>query len=96
MATRSPAIRSIAASVALAAAVAAGAWPAAAHAASEKRLCADRVSVWDSPNGFVIAHVFRPQRMRLLAMTAQGGRWSLVHFEDVDLRGWILSRTLCR
>jgi hypothetical protein len=75
--------------------VAAGTRPAAAHAASAQRLCADRVSVWDSPDGFVVAHVFRPQRMRVLA-TTDHRHWSLVHFEDVDLRGWILSRAICR
>jgi hypothetical protein len=67
--------------------------PASAAAAS-RRLCADRVPVWDSPDGFVIAHMYRPQHVRVLA-TTDHRRWSLVQFSGVDLRGWILTRTLC-
>jgi hypothetical protein len=61
---------------------------------SSRHLCADRVPVWDSPDGFVIAHMYRPQHVRVLA-TTEHRRWSLVHFSGVDLRGWILTRTLC-
>jgi hypothetical protein len=69
--------------------------PASATAtASSRRLCADRVPVWDSPDGFVIAHMYRPQHVRVLA-TTDHRRWSLVHFSDTELRGWILTRTLC-
>jgi hypothetical protein len=65
-----------------------------ASAAASRHLCADRVAVWDSPDGFVIAHMYRPQHVRVLA-TTDHRRWSLVHFSGVDLRGWILSRALC-
>ena len=89
MATSSKAIRSFAVSAAILLLA-----PAAAHAAGEKRLCADRVSVWDSPDSFVIAHMYRPQRLRVLA-TTQHRQWALVHFLSGDLRGWILSGAIC-
>jgi hypothetical protein len=66
----------------------------ASAASSSRRLCADRVPVWDSPDGFVIAHMYRPQHVRVLA-TTDHRRWSLVHFSGIELRGWILTRTLC-
>ena len=80
------------ASAAVVLAVAAGASPAAAASRSE-RLCVDRVAVRDSPAGFVIAHLYRPQQLRVLG-TAQRRRWSLVRF-DGGPRGWIPSRAIC-
>jgi hypothetical protein len=88
------ATRSFLVSVVLVLAVAA-ARPATASAASTRSLCADTVSVWDSPGGFVIAHMFRPQTLRLLA-TADAHRWSLVYFTRAHLRGWVLSSAICR
>jgi hypothetical protein len=82
---------SVLVSAGLLAVAGAGAAPAAA---ASRRLCADRVAVWDSPDGFVIAHMYRPQQVSVLA-TTDHRRWSLVHFAAVDLRGWILTRALC-
>jgi hypothetical protein len=73
------------------------AWAAAgaprSAATSRARLCADRVAVYDTPGGFVIAHLYRPQRLRVLG-TAHRRRWSLVRF-DSGPRGWILTRRIC-
>ena len=47
--------------------------------------------VWDS---FVITHLYRPQKLRVLA-TTDHRTWSLVHFLSGNLRGWILSGAIC-
>lgn len=81
--------------VALLAVLVAGApAPATAASGTKKQLCADKVAVYDSPGGFVIAHLYRPQKLRVLG-TAQRRRWSLVRF-DSGPRGWIPTRKLCR
>jgi hypothetical protein len=69
--------------------------PAPAMAASgTKRLCADKAAVWDSPGGFVIAYLYRPQTLKVLG-TAHRRRWSLVRF-DSGPRGWIPTSKICK
>ena len=67
--------------------------PAPAAASGAKKLCADKVAVWDSPNGFVIAYLYRPQKLKVLG-TAHKRRWSLVRF-DSGPRGWIPTSKIC-
>jgi hypothetical protein len=66
---------------------------AAASSSGKQRICVDKVAVWDSPGGFVIAHLYRPQKLRVLG-TAHRRRWSLVRF-DSGPRGWIPTSKLC-
>ena len=79
--------------IALLLVVAAGAPAPAAAASGTERLCVDKVAVYDSPGGFVIAHLYRPQKLRVLG-TAKRRRWSLVRF-DSGPRGWIPTSKIC-
>jgi hypothetical protein len=65
-----------------------------ADAASTRKLCAASVVLRDSPNGFVIARLNRPQRFRVQRRSANR-RWSLVVTRD-GLAGWLPATSLCR
>ena len=49
----------------------------AAHASSTRRLCARSAILRDSPEGFVIGRLYRPQRLRYIRRSANR-RWALV------------------
>jgi hypothetical protein len=66
----------------------------AAHASSPRRLCARSAILRDSPEGFVIARLYRPQRLRYVRRSANR-RWALVRTR-AGLVGWIPYRSLCR
>jgi len=65
-----------------------------AHAASTRRLCARSAVLRDSPEGFVIGRLYRPQRLRYERRSANH-RWALVR-SRAGLTGWISFRSLCR
>jgi hypothetical protein len=65
-----------------------------ADAASTRRLCARAVVLRDSPEGFVIGRLYRPQRLRYVRRSANR-RWALVRTRT-GLAGWIPYRSLCR
>ena len=65
-----------------------------AHAASTRRLCAKSAVVRDSPEGFVIGRLYRPQRLRYIRRSANR-RWALVRTRS-GVAGWITYRSLCR
>ena len=67
---------------------------ASAEAASTRRLCARVATLRDSPEGFVIGRLYRPQRLRLERRSANR-RWALVRTR-AGLVGWIPHRSLCR
>jgi hypothetical protein len=73
-------------------ALAVAATPAAA-ASGKREICVDKVSVWDAPGGFVIAYLYRPQKLRVIG-TARRRTWSLVRFDDGP-RGWIPTSKIC-
>lgn len=69
--------------------------PAApADAAHTRRLCARVAALRDSPEGFVIGRLYRPQRLRYLRRSANR-RWALVRTR-ARVAGWIPARSLCR
>jgi hypothetical protein len=63
-------------------------------AASTRRLCARSASLRDSPAGFVIARLYRPQRLRYVRRSANR-RWALVRTR-AGVAGWIPYPSLCR
>jgi hypothetical protein len=65
----------------------------AAHASSTRRLCARSAILRDSPEGFVIGRLYRPQRLRYIRRSANR-RWALVRTRS-GLTGWITYRSLC-
>jgi hypothetical protein len=65
-----------------------------AHAASSRRLCARSAILRDSPEGFVIGRLYRPQRLRYIRRSANR-RWALVRTR-AGLVGWIHYRSLCK
>ena len=65
-----------------------------AHAASTRRLCARSAILRDSPEGFVIGRLYRPQRLRYIRRSANR-RWALVRTRS-GVAGWITYRSLCR
>jgi hypothetical protein len=65
-----------------------------AHASSSRRLCARSALLRDSPEGFVIGRLYRPQRLRYIRRSANR-RWALVRTR-AGLHGWIPYRSLCR
>ena len=67
---------------------------AAPAAASTRRLCARSASLRDSPEGFVIGRLYRPQRLRYIRRSANR-RWALVR-TPAAVAGWIPYRSLCR
>ena len=62
--------------------------------ASTRRLCASSAILRDSPEGFVIGRLYRPQRLRYIRRSANR-RWALVRTRS-GLAGWIRYRSLCR
>jgi phytoene/squalene synthetase len=64
-----------------------------AHADSARRLCARSALLRDSPEGFVIGRLYRPQRLRYLFRSANR-RWALVRTR-AGLAGWLPYRSLC-
>jgi hypothetical protein len=66
----------------------------AAQAASTRKLCARSALLRDSPEGFVIGRLYRPQRLRYVRRSANR-RWALVR-THAGLAGWIPYRSLCR
>jgi hypothetical protein len=75
----------------------AGATPAAAEAVPgakrERRLCVDKVTLRDSPLGYAIGHLNKPQRLRVVD-DAEEHRWVLVRSRR-GLSGWIPRKALC-
>jgi phytoene/squalene synthetase len=67
---------------------------ASAEAASTRRLCARVATLRDSPEGFVIGRLYRPQRLRLQRRSANR-RWALVATGG-GVTGWVRSGSLCR
>lgn len=68
---------------------------AAPAAAAERRsLCAERATLRDSPDGFVIGRLRRPQRLTVLRRSANR-RWSHVRVQS-GLSGWLPSGSICR
>ena len=67
---------------------------AAPAAAATRRLCARSATLRDSPEGFVIARLYRPQRLRYHRRSANR-RWALVSTR-AGVAGWIPYRSLCR
>ncbi len=65
-----------------------------AQAASTRKLCARSAVVRDSPEGFVIGRLYRPQRLRYLRRSANR-RWALVRTRT-GLVGWIPRGKLCK
>jgi hypothetical protein len=63
-------------------------------AASTRRLCARSAALRDSPEGFVIARLYKPQRLRYVRRSANR-RWALVRTR-AGVAGWIPYRSLCR
>ncbi len=67
---------------------------APAGAAERRSLCARTANLRDSPGGFVIGRLRRPQRLTLLRRSADG-RWASVRVRS-GLVGWLPSGSLCR
>ena len=68
--------------------------PAAPSQAAERRsLCARTANLRDTPNGFVIGRLRRPQRLVLLRRSANR-RWAHVRVQS-GLIGWIPARSVC-
>jgi hypothetical protein len=65
-----------------------------AHAASTRRLCAHSAILRDSPEGFVIGRLYRPQKLRYIRRSANH-RWALVRTR-AGLVGWMRYRSLCK
>jgi hypothetical protein len=63
-------------------------------AASTRRLCARSAALRDSPGGFVIGRLYRPQRLRYMRRSANR-RWALVRTRS-SVAGWMPYRSLCR
>ncbi len=66
----------------------------AAQAASTRSLCARTAALRDSPEGFVIGRLYRPQRLRVQRRSANR-RWALV-VTRAGAAGWLPARSLCR
>ena len=67
---------------------------AAAEGSSTRRLCAKSATLRDSPEGFIIGWLYRPQRLRVERRSADR-RWTLVVTRS-GVVGSIRSRSLCR
>jgi hypothetical protein len=64
-----------------------------------RSLCADTVTVRDSPRGYAIGHLAKPQKLKVLVRSRAGkAPWVLVRAAppDDDLTGWIPEGALCR
>ena len=67
--------------------------PSAAQARTI-RICAERATLHDTPRGFVVARLFRRDRVLVLRRSAERG-WTNVRIRS-GVPGWILTRSLCR
>ena len=68
---------------------------AQAQAAQRARICnVVRTPVLNSPDGFVVGYLFRPDPVVLVRRTADR-RWARIPTSD-ELRGWVRARYLCR
>ncbi len=67
---------------------------APADAAERRSLCAKRANLRDSPDGFVIGRLRRPQRLTVLRRSANR-RWVNVRVQS-GLVGWLPARSVCR
>jgi hypothetical protein len=65
---------------------------ASAKAPPARALCRDVTAVRDSPGGYAIGYLHRPQRVTLLHEGV--ARWALVRTRD-GLVGWISEKALC-
>ena len=65
-----------------------------AQAATTRSLCARAAVLRDSPEGFVIGRLFRPQRLEVQRRSANR-RWALV-VTRAGVAGWLPARSLCR
>jgi hypothetical protein len=68
--------------------------PAQAAAAQRRSMCADQAALYDAPGRIAVGHLYRPQRLVVLARTSTG-RWTYVR-TAWDVEGWIRSTALCR
>jgi hypothetical protein len=78
--------------VALLALAAPAAAPAKERAAPSRALCRDVTAVRDSPDGYAIGHLHRPQRVTVLHEGV--ARWALIR-SRAGLVGWISEKALC-
>ncbi len=68
---------------------------AQAQAAQRARVCSVyRAPVLNSPDGFVVGYLFRPDPVRISRRSANR-RWARIVTSD-ELRGWVRARYLCR
>ncbi len=67
---------------------------APAGAAERRSLCAKRANLRDSPGGFVIGRLRRPQRLIVLRRAANR-RWVNVRVQS-GLVGWLPAGSVCR
>jgi hypothetical protein len=67
---------------------------AAAQQQQRRSLCSRTANLRDSPNGFVIGRLTRPQRLLVLRRSANR-RWSHVRVQS-GIAGWIPSSSVCR
>jgi hypothetical protein len=65
-----------------------------ASASASRKLCFERTVLRDSPGGFVIGHLVRPQTLLVLLHDVSGG-WSYVRVKT-GTQGWVASRALCK
>lgn len=78
--------------VVLLALVAPAAASAKERAAPSRALCRDVTAVRDSPDGYAIGYLHRPQRVTVLHEGV--ARWALVR-SRAGLVGWISEKALC-
>jgi hypothetical protein len=67
----------------------------AARAAVTRDLCARTAVLRDSPKGFVIARLNRPQRLQVQRLSADR-RWALVVLVGAGTVGWLPAASVCR
>ena len=65
-----------------------------AEAAVMRNLCAPAAVLRESPNGFVIARLQRPERLQVQRRSANR-RWALV-ISRKGIAGWLPASSLCR
>ena len=59
-----------------------------------RSLCSRTANLRDSPNGFVIGRLTRPQRLTVMRRSANR-RWTHVRVQS-GIAGWIPSSSVCR
>ena len=70
--------------------------PTSAAAAQQRRVCAKRANLYDTPRGIVVAFAFRRDRVRVLRRSANR-RWLHVRkLNSPTAVGWITTGALCR